>query len=297
MSASPKYAVIGDPVEHSLSPQLFGWLFSELGVSGRYARERVRPEELGDLVSRIRRGEWNGISVTLPHKEAICPMLDELEPGASRIAACNCVLRRDSGRLAGFNTDGAGFRQALHSAAGADLGGAHVLLLGAGGAARAAAFEVAFANARELTIANRTVERARRLIEDVRRSLRKANQGRDRPATPVLEAIPFEENALSKALASANVVVNSTSVGLNEPTQDPLPPTCRMRPGQTVLDMVYRPLQTSLLKRAASAGAAPVDGLWMLIFQALEQLRLWTGRQCPAHLLQRLHDFLAAEVA
>jgi len=297
MSAPPKYAVIGDPVEHSLSPQLFGWLFSELGISGRYARERVRPEELCELVTRMRGGEWNGISVTLPHKETICSLLDELDSGASRIAACNCVVRLDSGQLAGFNTDGAGFRQALHSAAGADLRGARVVLLGAGGAARAAAFEVSFANARELQIANRTLERARRLVEDVLRSRRTANEGRDNPTTPVLEAIPLEEKALSKALANANVVVNSTSLGLNEPGQDPLPLRCRMRPGQTVLDMVYRPLQTSLLKRAASDGATSVDGLWMLIFQAVEQLRLWTGRQCSADLVQRLHDFLAAEVA
>jgi len=199
--------------------------------------------------------------------------------------------------LAGFNTDGAGFRQALHSAAGAELGGAHVLLLGAGGAARAAAFEAAFANAREVTIANRTVERARRLVEDVRRSLRTAGEERDKPATPVLEAIPLEEKALSKALANANVVVNSTSLGLNEPGENPLPRICRMRPGQTVLDMVYRPLETALLERAECDGAASVDGLWMLIFQALEQLRLWTGRACPAHLVKRLHEFLAAEVA
>jgi shikimate dehydrogenase len=289
MSAPPKYAVIGDPVEHSLSPRLFGWLFSELRMSGSYARERVPPEKLGELVSRIRQGEWNGVSVTLPHKEAICPMLDELDSNASRIAACNCVLRLDSGRLAGFNTDGAGLRQALQAAGGADLGGARVVLLGAGGAARAAAFEVAFANASELTIANRTVERARRLIEDVRRSLR--------APTPALKAIPLEEKALSKALANANVVLNSTRVGLDEPGQDPLPPTCRMRRGQTVLDMVYRPLQTSLLKRAASDGATPVDGLWMLIFQALEQLRLWTGRWPPTDVVQPLHDFLAREVA
>src|SRR5262249_23308763 len=133
--------------------------------------------------------------------------------------------------------DGAGFRQALHSAAGADLGCARVLLLGAGGAARAAAFEVAFANARGLTIANRTVERGRRLVEDVRRWLQTAEGGRDSAATPALEAIPLEEKTLSKALANADVVVNSTSLGLNEPGQDPLPRTCRMRPGQTVLDM------------------------------------------------------------
>src|SRR5262249_21795567 len=190
---------IGGRVEHWLAPRLFGWLFSELGISAHYAPQRVRPEELSDLVFRMRRGEWNGISVTLPHKEAICPMLDELDSGASSVAACNCVVRLDSGRLAGFNTDGAGFRQALHSAAGADLGCARVLLLGAGGAARAAAFEVAFANARGLTIANRTVERGRRLVEDVRRWLQTAEGGRDSAATPALEAIPLEEKTLSKA--------------------------------------------------------------------------------------------------
>src|SRR5262249_58614877 len=122
--------------------------------SGRYSRERVPPERLGEIVSRVRRGEWDGLSVTLPHKEAIRPLVDELDFGAARIGACNCVLRLDSGRLAGFNTDGAGFRQALRFSAGGDLPGAPVVFHRSGGAPPSAAVEMAFADAREMSLSH-----------------------------------------------------------------------------------------------------------------------------------------------
>ncbi len=276
MSPQPRYAVIGNPVEHSLSPQLFTWLFSELGIRTDYSRQLVLPEDLPNIIARLNRGDWQGLSVTLPHKEAVCGMLDELDSSAMRVRACNTVVRLPSGRLRGFNTDGAGLRLALQHAE-ADLSGAQVILLGAGGAARAAAFEVASAGARELTIANRTVERAERLVAD----LVKAG------VASAVRAIPLEDEAISKALANASIAINCTSVGLLAPGQSPLPSVCHLRAGQTVLDMVYRPLQTSLLKRATAEGAKTVDGLWMLIFQAFEQLRLWTERQCSAEAAQR----------
>ncbi len=288
MSAQPRYAVIGNPVEHSLSPQLFTWLFSELGIHADYSRELVLPEDLPNIIARLHRGDWNGVSVTLPHKEAVCGMLDELDSSGLRVGACNTVVRLSSGRLRGFNTDGAGLRLALQHAEGADLSGAQVILLGAGGAARAAAFEVASAGARELTIANRTVERVEQLVAD----LVKASIA----ASCVVTAIPLEDKSISRKLANARVVINCTSVGLLAPGQSPLPGACRLRAGQTVLDMVYRPLQTSLLKRAAADGAKTVDGLWMLIFQALEQLRLWTGRQCSAEVAQEAHRYLTREI-
>jgi len=287
MSAPPRYAVIGNPVEHSLSPPLFTWLFSELGIRADYSRELVLPEDLPNIIARLNRGGWQGLSVTLPHKEAVCGMLDELDSSAMRVRACNTVVRLPSGRLRGFNTDGAGLRLALQHAE-ADLSGAQVILLGAGGAARAAAFEVASAGARELTIANRTVERAEQLVAD----LVKASIA----ASCVVTAIPLEDKSISRKLANARVVINCTSVGLLAPGQSPLPGACRLRAGQTVLDMVYRPLQTSLLKRAAADGAKTVDGLWMLIFQALEQLRLWTGRQCSAEVAQEAHRYLTREI-
>ncbi len=112
-----------------------------------------------------------------------------------------------------------------------------------------------------------------------------------------MRAIPLEEEPISKALANAGIVINCTSVGLLAPGQSPLPGACRVRSGQTVLDMVYRPLQTSLLKRAAAEGAKTVDGLWMLIFQALEQLRLWTERQCSAEVAQKAHRYLMRQIA
>jgi len=286
MSPQPRYAVIGNPVEHSLSPQLFTWLFSELGIRADYSRELVLPEDLPNIIARLNRGGWQGLSVTLPHKEAVCGMLDELDSSAMRVRACNTVVRLPSGRMRGFNTDGAGLRLALQHAE-ADLSGAQVILLGAGGAARAAAFEVASAGARELTIANRTVERAEQLVADLVKA-----------GVPcAVRAIPLEDESISKVLANASIVINCTSIGLLAPGQSPLPRACRLRADQTVLDMVYRPLQTSLLKRAAAEGAKTVDGLWMLIFQALEQLRLWTERQCSEEVAQKAHRYLTRQIA
>jgi len=295
-------------VEHSLSPQLFAWLFSQIGIHAHYARERVLAKDLPNVVARLRDGDWEGVSVTLPHKETICGTLDELDSSALRVKACNTVVRLPSGRLRGFNTDGTGLRLALEVAGGADLTGAQVILLGAGGAARAAAFEVASAGACELTIANRTVERAQQLIADlaeagiaapgnvVRRGGSQQTRGERASPSCAVMAISLEHGRLSRALANSSVVLNCTSVGLLQPDQSPLPSACRLRAGQTVLDMVYRPLQTSLLKRAAAEGAKPVDGLWMLIFQALEQLRLWTGQRCAMKVAHEAHRYLTRQV-
>lgn len=312
------YAVIGDPVEHSLSPRIFARVFAELGIDAHYTALRVRPDELGEALGRVRRGALSGLSITLPHKEAVLPLLDDIHPLAARIGAVNCVVRTPAGNLKGFNTDLQGFRLALEEI-GEKLAAARVVLLGAGGAARAAAFAAVAAGAKSLVITNRTESRAMalglELIQtgrawpegDLRRRWESGEQAPPRPAAatvvePVgpsgkcfVSVLPMELAALQLALSHADILVNATSVGLRDPHGCPLPEGAQLHPGLGVHDMVYRPLQTELLRRSAAAGAATVDGLWMLIHQALEQLRLWTGKSSPPLLAARLHQQLVQE--
>jgi len=295
-------------------------LFDELGMKAGYRALKTRPEELGQRVQSVRVGELGGLSVTLPHKETIIALLDELSPAAAAMGAVNCVA--SSGlRVLGHNTDGPGFELALDRA-GVKLAGARVLILGAGGAARAAAFSAAQAGARSIVIANRTPARADALATDlVARGLAQAAAGHRAesrgaggvssfgpggqlslhgPATSarssapagVVYVLPLSASALAEE--RADILVNATSVGLDS-SADPLPESFRLDGTHAVLDMVYRPLQTALLSRAGAKGIVAIDGVWMLVYQALEQLRIWTSRSVAADLAARLHSKLCEE--
>lgn len=304
----PSYAVIGDPVEHSLSPRIFAHFFDELGVDAHYTALRVQPQELPSLVQKLRSGVLAGVSVTLPHKESIVGLLDDLHPTARRIGAVNCVARL-GGRLVGHNTDARGFRLALERA-GQPLAGTRLVLLGAGGAARAAAFAAALAGAKSVAIANRDPGRALRLVRDLCQTgwawpegeAQRALEGegwRPSAAGPSGRSFvsfhPLETPALQQAVLHAQVLVNSTSVGLGT-GETPLPPGMALPPGLVALDMVYRPLSTAFLRQVEAAGGRVVDGLWMLLFQAAEQFRVWTGRSVPAAMVERLHEELEREL-
>lgn len=301
--------MIGDPVGHTLSPRIFAWLFAHLALDRHhYTAFRVPPPELPAALARVRRGLLSGLSVTLPFKEAVIPLLDCVDAPARRFGAVNCVVRGEDGLLTGYNTDAQGFRRAVELGGG-QLGGARIVLLGAGGAGRAAAFAAVAQGASRLVIANRTRERAVRLGLDLVDEgiavpdgpLRTAWTESGRPLLPPggpipalcrVSVAPLHAKALAPALAGADLLVNATSVGLSDPTSDPLPPGCRPEPGALVLDMVYRPLRTALLRRAEAEGAIAVDGQWMLVYQALEQLRLWTGRAVDDGAAAALHAHL-----
>ncbi len=312
------YAVIGDPVEHSLSPRIFSRFFAELGIDAHYTAMRTLPDELPQAIERVRRGALSGLSLTIPHKEAAVELVDAIHPAAARIGAVNCVWRTPSGHVQGFNTDAAGFRLSLEGAQ-IRLAAARVVLLGAGGAARAAAFATVAGGAKGLSIVNRDRERAQVLGLDLVASgrawpegeLLRRWEGGERVApghSPdralggpsgkcFVASAPLEEESIAQALLHADILVNATSVGLGDPTADPLPAGCVLGPRLSVLDMVYRPTQTALLRRARAGGAKVIDGLWMLLHQANEQLRLWTGRMAPPSLLSELHGQLALEFA
>lgn len=271
-----RYAVVGDPVEHSLSPRLFLALGRHLGLPLDYCAERVTEADFPGFLRSVRVGTYQGLSVTLPHKEAALRLADEASVSARAVGAANTLVLRD-GKLLAHNTDGVGLLRALEGQ-GVRLGGARVLVLGAGGAARAAVQAARASGAKSVLVSNRTPERALMLAE-------------------ALGATAIVRDELPRLLPDVDVLLQASAAGLGRPTESALPKGCVLHPRLTVLDMVYLPLQTQLLTDAQSAGARTVDGLWMLVYQALEQCRLWTGVEAPPGVAAALHEELRREAA
>jgi shikimate dehydrogenase len=271
--ALARYAVVGDPVAHSASPRLFAALARHLGLRLEYRAERVEEAAFPGFLEGVRRGAYQGLSVTLPHKEAALRLSDEAAPSARLVGAANTLVVRE-GRLEAHNTDGVGLLTAL-AGQGVTLKDARVLVLGAGGAARAAVQTARAAGAARVWVSNRTAERAQRLAE-------------------AFGAVAVPTSGLGDLLREVDVLLQASAAGLFQPTESALPRDCVLHPRLTVLEMVYRPLQTQLLRDAQAAGARTVDGLWMLIHQALAQALLWTGVEAAPQVAPALHAELAA---
>jgi shikimate dehydrogenase len=272
--------IIGYPARHSLSPVFQQAAIDALGLPARYEAWEVAPEGLGDLVASIRSGPRIGANVTIPHKQAVRAFLDRIDPFADRIGAVNTIVR-EGGELAGYNTDAPGFLRSLREAGGCDPRGAEVLLLGAGGSARAVAYALLDAGAARITIANRTRDRAAEL------AARLDEGGRVR-------VVEWGGPDRSQAARSADLIVNSTSLGMAHgpaPEESPLPAE-DIPPGAVVYDLVYVPAQTPLLRLAADRGARPVEGLPMLIHQGAIAFERWFDCPAPIDVMTR-----AAEAA
>jgi shikimate dehydrogenase len=268
--------LIGDPVEHTASPAMHNAAFKKLGLDFLYIPFKVKSAELGQAVPGLRALNITGFNVTIPHKVAIIPMLDSLEPLAEKIGAVNTVVNND-GELRGDNTDAAGFLQALLER-GVKLEGKNAVILGAGGAARAAGYILA-ERCTQLTILNRQLEIdwAEELAQQITKEFYRREVG-------VLE---INEANLEKALDGADLLVNATSVGMT-PHQDETPVPARLlRPGLTIFDVVYHPVKTRLLKEAAAAGASTIGGIDMLAWQGALAFEKWTGHQAPLELMRK----------
>ncbi|MFM8553701.1 MAG: shikimate dehydrogenase [Acidimicrobiales bacterium] len=264
---STRAAVIGHPVTQSLSPAIHRAAFRELGIDWTYEAVDCTVEGLASFVDNVRAGTHGGLSVTMPLKEAIVPLLDRLDANAGALAAVNCVSVR-GGRLIGHNTDGDGCADALEHEAGVELGGAGAVVLGAGGTARSVVTALARRGA-SVRVVNRTVSRAAEVVALAR--------GAAGDEADVAVGTPAD-------IRGATVLVNTTSVGMNS-GESPVE-TSVLHGGLVVLDAVYSPLDTTLLRSARAAGARTVDGLWMLVHQARHQQLLWFGRCAAASVMR-----------
>jgi shikimate dehydrogenase len=252
------YGLLGNPVGHSLSPPMHEAAYEALGLDARYVTFEPAPPDLGAALSGAAALGIRGLNVTIPFKQDV---LEHVDPDdiAARIGAVNTIDLSGEGGPTGHNTDAAGAVRALreHDVA---LEG-RTVVVGAGGAGRAVAFALADEGMR-VDVANRTVERARDLADDVPGA-----------GGHALDALP-------ELVADADVLVNATSVGMEAPDESPVPADA-LHGDLAVLDAVYEPLDTKLLRDARAAGARTVDGAWMLLFQGVAAVERWTGREAP----------------
>ena len=266
--------IIGYPIGHSISPVFQQAALDHLGIDATYRAHEIAPEEVAGFVSGLRSPGVLGINVTVPHKEAVIPHIDEVDEWASSAGAVNTIVNRD-GRLTGHNTDGSGFLRSLREAGGFDPTGKRVLTLGAGGAARGVVLALVRQQVGHLTIANRTVERAERLAELARAG--------DVEAV----AIGLSGSEVREAAASADLIVNCTTIGMSHGPDEQGSPLSREQIPSTTLvnDLVYNPLETPLLREAVAAGASCLGGIHMLVYQGADSFEMWTGQPAPVDVM------------
>ncbi|MBO9311211.1 MAG: shikimate dehydrogenase [Chloroflexus sp.] len=262
--------LIGDPVSHSRSPAMHNAALAALGIAARYRAVQTTAAELASRLTELRQPTFLGANVTLPHKQAVIPFLDEIEPAAARIGAVNTIVRLSDGRLLGTNTDAPGLLADLAAARWTPTD-QEVVILGASGAARAAAFALADAGVSSITIVNRSLMRAIDLA-----AATAANQ----PALRV-RALALSDPAVDEVVARCTLLINATALGWRDdetPLPDPPVGTHCL-----VYDMVYR--ETTLLRAAAARGARVRDGRGMLVEQGALAFERWTGHPAPRALM------------
>jgi shikimate dehydrogenase len=245
-----------------------------LQMDATYAAWEVSPQDLPQFIQGLRRPQVLGINVTVPHKEAVIPYLDEVDPGAGEAGAVNTIIHRD-GRLTGHNTDSYGFLRALREAGGFEPRGRRVLLLGAGGAARGVVLALLREGVGRLIVANRTMARAELL----------ARLARERGVEGL--AVPLAWNELSLAAVDSDLIVNCTTIGMTHGPDAKGTPLLmhQIPPTALVYDLVYNPLETPLLREAARAGAGVLGGIQMLVYQGAASFELWTGQPAPVQVM------------
>ncbi|OYD07614.1 shikimate dehydrogenase [Paludifilum halophilum] len=273
-SETEKTGLIGHPIGHSKSPEMMNEAFRAKGLSYLYLACDVAPESLADAVQGMRALGFRGWNVTIPHKVAIMDLLDHVEESAREIGAVNTVVR-EGDRLIGTNTDGEGYIRSLLRETGLDPTSQRVLILGAGGAARAVGYALARAGVQEIIIANRTESKAERLASHLSR-------------WALCRWARWTE--LGDTVRKATLLVQTTSVGMHPDIEAiPIDPSL-LHAGMTVSDLVYHPRETKLLQEARARGAAVHFGAGMLLYQAALAFQRWTGREAPVEQMRRTLD-------
>ena len=265
--------VIGDPIEHTLSPIIHNAAFQELKLDYLFLAFRVKPAEVANAVNGMRALNIRGLNVTMPHKTAVVKHLDRVDLSAQIVNSVNTILNKEN-LLFGFNTDGVGALKALKEN-GVEPKGRKVLLLGAGGAARAIAYALA-KEADELAVLNRTVKAAQALAKVLERMLNKK---------VAVGSLSSKDVALH--ISDSDILVNATSVGMKPHFDESPVPSKLLRADLAVMDIVYNPLETKLAKEAKAAGAKVINGVEMLVYQGAASLELWTGKSAPVKVMRQ----------
>lgn len=280
MSSSPVsyqaelVGVFGCPVAENPTGVMQEAAFQAQGLNWRYLTIEVRSEDLEAAIAGLRAFNMRGINLTIPHKVAVIQYLDHLSPEAELIGAVNTVVR-EGDQLVGHNTDGKGFLRSVREDAGIDLAGKRIVFLGAGGAARAMAVELALAGAAHITIVNRTLSRGQELAKHLSEK------------TPAeVQFVPWRADY--SVPREADILVNATSIGLFPQVQE-MPPIAMasIRNDLLVCDVIPNPPRTAFLSAAAAQGAGTLDGLGMLVYQGAIAFQMWTGVEAPIPVMRR----------
>ena len=272
-----RLGIFGDPVAHSFSPQMQNAALGACDIHMQYARFHIRANELRSALLFLRRLDFIGINLTVPHKIAAFIQIDEADEPATRAGAVNTIRVRDQ-KLIGSNTDGEGFLRAIRTEFSIDLRDLRVMILGAGGGTgRAIAWQCALENCERLVLINRTLEKANALAEQLRPFF---SGPRVLGPTARIEAVAWDESTMRVQLADIDLIVNATPLGMNP--SDPAPiPARLLAPHHIVFDCVYAPSRTALLRAADEAGARGANGLSMLLYQGALSFSIWFNRDAP----------------
>lgn len=255
-----KALVIGDPIEHSLSPVMHNEAFKQAGIQGSYEKVRVTSDELPSFMNELKESDYAGCNVTIPHKVAVIPLLDEIDQEAERIGAVNTVVNKN-GKLIGYNTDGKGFLLGLNEKISRPISEMNILLIGAGGAARSIAHALLKENPKKLFIANRSEERLSLLTEDLNDTCVK----------------PLSLKDAEDELSSFDVLINTTNAGMHPDIESMPIQLAQLKNEAVVCDIVYNPLKTKWLQTAEEKGAVTDNGVSMLVMQGAMAFEKWTG--------------------
>lgn len=254
------YAVIGDPINHSMSPIMHNDLFQHYGIDAHYQALSVKPEHLKDAINGFRAIGLSGFNVTVPHKVAIMPLLDQIDPLARAIGAVNTVIHVN-GQLIGYNTDGSGFVRGLLTRL-SSLVDKKVLIIGAGGASRAIYYTLAHEGVIKVDITNRTVEKGAELVQGCPYEVQ----------TSIFTLDDAEER-----IADYDIIIQSTSIGMSPRTECKPLSLHNLKENTFVSDIIYNPLETSFLKTANELGAETQNGIEMFVYQGALAFEKWTG--------------------
>ncbi|GAB3050626.1 shikimate dehydrogenase [Virgibacillus ainsalahensis] len=263
-----RFALIGYPIQHSLSPWIHEKFIKQANLSGEYKLNEIKPEDsFTEKVEQLKREGVDGFNVTVPYKEKIIPLLDEIDEGASKIGAVNTVVN-NHGKWVGYNTDGIGYLRSLDSKFPDFFTDKtkHILLIGSGGATRGIYYALSEAGFLNIDISNRTPEKAEGLV-----NLKKENT----------KTTVYSLEEVQKQIINYDVIIQTTSVGMKPAYEKIIFPISELKTSSIVSDIIYQPIDTTFLKQAKAAGAQVHFGHTMLLYQAQYAFEIWTGKRVP----------------
>ena len=270
--------VIGNPIEHTVSPQLHNSLALRLGIDMAYLPFFVRDEDLGDAVKGLKSLNFIGFNITVPYKQAVMKCLDEISSDAILFGAVNTV-KIENGRLYGYNTDAEGFARSFKEETGTGFAGKRVLILGAGGSSRAVAVKTAMEGADNVYIANRTISKAEEIAGIINRNIKN-----------IAVAIEYNDQCLQNIINACDIIINTTVIGMYPETcKSPLAESIKLLKDQVVYDLIYNPECTRLLESAKKFGLRNANGLGMLFYQGVLAFEIWTGIKIPSEELKEAY--------